>query len=215
MGSYTGNSIICMGPEEEIGAGIQEEKAEDAMAIIKVGKVQSRVEPGQHQQLSQLNAEINDEDWRVGDVTPISVQHHNSLPNKEMNATLWVHQNLIRLSKRFGVDFQGHEEETLELLLQIDSCRQIRRMESESDIKKNRFKGSQINYGRYSLISEVSHGQCPLRSLKCSLVGMKLELELEVEIYGGLSLHVYGGQSGRRGTLDVLRTAAIQCRRSK
>lgn len=61
------------------------------MAIIKVGEDQSRVNPGQHQQLSRINSEINEEDWIVEDVSPISVQHHNSLTDKEMNATLWVH----------------------------------------------------------------------------------------------------------------------------
>lgn len=43
----------------------------------------------------------------------------------------------------FGVDFQGHEEETLELLKQIDSSRQARRMEAEVSIKRPRFKGAQ------------------------------------------------------------------------
>lgn len=36
-----------MGPEAEIGTRIQGEKAEDAMAIIKVEEDQPRDEPGQ------------------------------------------------------------------------------------------------------------------------------------------------------------------------
>lgn len=33
----------------------------------------------------------------------------------------------------FGVDFHGHEEEALEFLMQIDGCRQVRRMESQGE----------------------------------------------------------------------------------
>ncbi|XP_019267660.1 PREDICTED: uncharacterized protein LOC109244948 [Nicotiana attenuata] len=44
--------------------------------------------------------------------------------------------------------------------------------------------------------------------------GMKLEVEQETEIDGGLSQHVFGGQSGKKGILDVLRTGATQYRRS-
>lgn len=41
----------------------------------------------------------------------------------------------------FGVDFHGHEEEALELLMQIDGCRQVRRMESqvEHELKLRNF----------------------------------------------------------------------------
>uniref|UniRef100_A0A0V0HKE8 Putative ovule protein n=1 Tax=Solanum chacoense TaxID=4108 RepID=A0A0V0HKE8_SOLCH len=42
----------------------------------------------------------------------------------------------------FGIDFKGHEKETLELLMQIDGSRQAKRMEPITDIKKIRSKGS-------------------------------------------------------------------------
>lgn len=38
---------------------------------------------------------------------------------------------MIKLGKVLGVDFQGHEEAALELLLQVDGFRQARRMENE------------------------------------------------------------------------------------
>ena len=50
---------------------------------------------------------------------------------------------MIKLGKDLGVDFQGHEEEALELLLQVDSSRQARRMEVEAVCKKTRCRGSQ------------------------------------------------------------------------
>ncbi|XP_070016488.1 uncharacterized protein LOC142182619 [Nicotiana tabacum] len=70
--------------------------------------------------------------------------------DKDMDATLWVHQNMIKLGKMFGVDFQGHEEEALELLMQIDSCRQVRKVETELEVKKQRFKGSLELKGVYA-----------------------------------------------------------------
>ncbi|WMV50522.1 hypothetical protein MTR67_043907 [Solanum verrucosum] len=54
-----------------------------------------------------------------------------------------VQQNLITLGRIFGIDFQGYEEEATELLMQIDSCRQVRRMELDVEIKKIKIKGAQ------------------------------------------------------------------------
>ncbi|KAG5593622.1 hypothetical protein H5410_034854 [Solanum commersonii] len=42
----------------------------------------------------------------------------------------------------FGIDFNAHEKETLELLMQIDGSRQARRMELITNIKKIISKGS-------------------------------------------------------------------------
>lgn len=67
----------------------------------------------------------------------------SSAVQKEKETSMWVRQNLIKLGKMFGVDFQGHEEESLELLVQIDSWRQARKMESDSISKMPRYKGVQ------------------------------------------------------------------------
>lgn len=48
--------------------------------------------------------------WDAQEVEPILVHHQEPLLDKEMKATAWVQQNLIKLHKMFGVDFQGHEE---------------------------------------------------------------------------------------------------------
>lgn len=74
------------------------------------------------------------EEWVVEDVQPIQPNEARLL-HKDKETTTWVRQNLIKLGKLFGIDFQGHEEETLELLMQIDSCRQARKMENESITK--------------------------------------------------------------------------------
>uniref|UniRef100_A0A0V0GXR1 Putative ovule protein n=1 Tax=Solanum chacoense TaxID=4108 RepID=A0A0V0GXR1_SOLCH len=55
---------------------------------------------------------------------------------RERDNSVWVQQNLVKLSKLLGVDFQGHEEEALELLLRTDSSRHARKMEIDSVCRK-------------------------------------------------------------------------------
>lgn len=51
-----------------------------------------------------------------------------------MKAAAWAQKNLLKLHKMFGLDFQGHDEEALELLKQIGACSQTKRMEQTTDI---------------------------------------------------------------------------------
>jgi len=89
------------------------------------------------------NSETELVNWEVDDVEPLMVQQQLITQGKEKEASNWVQQNLIKLGKIFGIDFQGHEEEATELLMQIDSCRQARKLESCSEIKKTKTKGVQ------------------------------------------------------------------------
>lgn len=51
----------------------------------------------------------------------------------ERENVVWVQQNLVKLSKLLGVNFQSHEEEeALEILLQVKSSRHARKMETDS-----------------------------------------------------------------------------------
>nr|XP_016434773.1 PREDICTED: uncharacterized protein LOC107761115 [Nicotiana tabacum] len=126
-------------PREEERKGLQEMKVDDALPLIVIGEPHLIFEIECE---NQLHLNSIGENWEVEYVEPLLVQHQESFLEKEMDATLWVHQHLLKLSKMFGVDFQGHEEEALELLMQIYSCRQARRMEPALDIKKTRFKGA-------------------------------------------------------------------------
>ncbi|KAG5622396.1 hypothetical protein H5410_007614 [Solanum commersonii] len=81
--------------------------------------------------------------WEVEEVEPIMMQQQHILQGREKETSVWVQQNLIKLGKIFGVDFQGLEEEATELLMQIDGCRQARRMEQDIEVKKTRIKGAQ------------------------------------------------------------------------
>lgn len=67
-----------------------------------------------------INTTEGEECWLVEDTEPLLMQSQNERLDKEMDTTIWVHHNLIKLSKIIGVDFQGHEEEAMELLRQIE-----------------------------------------------------------------------------------------------
>lgn len=45
--------------------------------------------------------------------------------------------------KIFGIHYHGYEKEAIELLLQIDSCRQARRIVQDMAVRKNIIKGEQ------------------------------------------------------------------------
>ncbi|WMV30144.1 hypothetical protein MTR67_023538 [Solanum verrucosum] len=81
--------------------------------------------------------------WEVKEPVPIMVQQQQRVQDVDKANSTWVQQNLIKLGKIFGIDFQGHEEEATELLLQMDSCRQVRRMEQDTEVKKLKIKGAQ------------------------------------------------------------------------
>jgi len=48
-----------------------------------------------------------------------------------MDVSLWVHQNIIKLSKEFGVEFEGCRKEALALFKKIDKRRHSRNIETE------------------------------------------------------------------------------------
>ncbi|KAG5591119.1 hypothetical protein H5410_041633 [Solanum commersonii] len=74
----------------------------------------------------------------IDEAKPIMSQQQFIMQGKEKETSNWVQQNLIKSGKIFGVDFQGHEEEAIELLLQIDSCRLARRQEQCSESQRLR-----------------------------------------------------------------------------
>jgi len=81
------------------------------------------------------------EEWEVEEAEPLCTEQHLTT-EKEKEMSVWVKQNLIRLGKLLGADFQGHEQEALELLLQVDSASQARHQDAAVVCKKTRFKGS-------------------------------------------------------------------------
>lgn len=54
-------------------------------------------------------------------------------------------------------------------------------------------------------ISKLFHGQCLEKLLTFFSAGRKLELGQELGLDGGLFHHVFGGQFGKKGMLDVSR----------
>lgn len=54
----------------------------------------------------------------------------------------------------------------------------------------------------------------PRKITEVLLTGRRQEQELQTRIDGGLSQLVYGGQSGKKGIPDGLKTLAVQYRKS-
>ncbi|KAG5599784.1 hypothetical protein H5410_031154 [Solanum commersonii] len=71
-------------------------------------------------------------EWEIEEAKPVQHQRQQSIICKERETSLWVKQNIIELGKALGANFHIHEEESLELLIQVDSSRQTRRMENDN-----------------------------------------------------------------------------------
>ncbi|KAG5591836.1 hypothetical protein H5410_042350 [Solanum commersonii] len=91
---------------------------------------------------STKTCEEKDQQEEINCELPRADTCSNGLTSQCTNTTI-VNLGWRRLGKIFGIDFQGHEEEATELLMQIDSCRQARRMEQDMEIKKTKIKGAQ------------------------------------------------------------------------
>ncbi|KAH0653033.1 hypothetical protein KY289_030711 [Solanum tuberosum] len=81
------------------------------------------------QSIMMGNSSLEVRNWEEDEVLPLATEAAKQVVDKEKSTTVWVRKNLIKLGKMFGADFKIHEEEALELLMQIDACRHIRRME--------------------------------------------------------------------------------------
>ncbi|KAF3618781.1 hypothetical protein FXO37_34015 [Capsicum annuum] len=95
---------------------------------IYMGEKKRGMNIQEDQQVMIENSFTGGEIWDVEEAIPIAIELENEIVVKERVTSAWVHQNIIKLGKMFGVDFKGHEEEATKLLMQIDACRQARRM---------------------------------------------------------------------------------------
>lgn len=50
-------------------------------------------------------------DWAIEEAVPLNQQNLESEEDLEFEASIWVHQNIIKLSKEFGLAFNGCERE--------------------------------------------------------------------------------------------------------
>lgn len=76
---------------------------------------------------SQLGMQIADrsetESWNIKIVEPLNFQAIEEESDREMDASIWVHQNIIKLSKEFGVVFNRCKKEAWALFKKIDNKR--------------------------------------------------------------------------------------------
>ncbi|PHT77292.1 hypothetical protein T459_20814 [Capsicum annuum] len=105
-------------------------------SIEKVGEIMRRKERAPKNYMEQQtmlgNSCTGGELWNVEEATPIATAASTDIIEMGKSTSAWVRQNIIKLGKMFGADFKGHEEEVLELLMQVDACRQARRLETSS-----------------------------------------------------------------------------------
>ncbi|KAG5623184.1 hypothetical protein H5410_008402 [Solanum commersonii] len=114
-------------------------KAKESEAII-LGVNERGINTIEDQQYMIDNSISGRETWEIEEAIPIATEIENATIEQERINSAWVRQNIIKLGKMFGADFKGHEEEATELLMQIDACRQVRRMEPPTDIQKAKYK---------------------------------------------------------------------------
>lgn len=73
-----------------------------------------------------------------GEPSPCNLEETPStellIEKAESEASLRMHLHIIKLSKQFGVDFEGCEEDVLSLLMKIDSRRQKKMRECSAGI---------------------------------------------------------------------------------
>ncbi|XP_019247268.1 PREDICTED: uncharacterized protein LOC109226839 [Nicotiana attenuata] len=117
---------------------------------------------GQQSSNMQIIEVSEEQPWVLENAEPIDVQP----VDEEMDATLWVHSNIIRLSNKFGVDFQGCEKEALALFIKIDSQRKIHRAEPITTTPSTpRWKGTQelkglVNFDvKFKSLGDKSRGK--------------------------------------------------------
>lgn len=68
--------------------------------------------------------------WAIEEVEPLNIQNQEVEKDPELDTLIWSHRNIIRLSKEFGVGFEGCEKEALQLFMKIDHKRQTNKGDS-------------------------------------------------------------------------------------
>lgn len=144
----TQNSSQIVYSEEEIANMVGDSIIESLYQLIEIddselrGKISVKDDNETPKTREQKSITVL-KDWGIEEPEPLQILQQEVIRNKKRVTSNWVQQNLIKLGKVLGADFQGHEEKALELLLQVDSSRQARRMETEVVSKKTRLRGAQ------------------------------------------------------------------------
>lgn len=98
----------------------------------------------------------------------LEIQEQN---DRDIDTTLWVHQNIIKLCKQFGICFKGCEKEAMTLFKKIDNSRQAIKQEAEkaqqSTIKK---KGMNVLKGLVFDMNFKSNGSRSNESMMIKVI---------------------------------------------
>jgi len=76
------------------------------------------------QELNSQRGEENNSLTTIEDVVPLNQRSPEEEDDSDFDVPIWIHQNIIKLAKDFGVNIKGCKEEATRLFMKIDSMRQ-------------------------------------------------------------------------------------------
>ncbi|KAG5605940.1 hypothetical protein H5410_027432 [Solanum commersonii] len=90
----------------------------------------------------------------IEEAVPLNQKNLEEEDDPEFDMPIWIHQNILKFAKDFGVDIKGCKEEAKMLFMKIDSMRQI-----------NNDKGKEI-----AKLTSAVKGAKELKSLECGSI---------------------------------------------
>lgn len=100
--------------------------------------IQEKASPGEIQSINSIHmhaeAMVKTVNWAIEEAIPLNLMSLEEEKDPEFDATIWVHQNIIRVSKEFSEDFHGGEKEAFELFTKIDNKRQGNKGKSTAQV---------------------------------------------------------------------------------
>uniref|UniRef100_A0A0V0GRE2 Putative ovule protein n=1 Tax=Solanum chacoense TaxID=4108 RepID=A0A0V0GRE2_SOLCH len=90
----------------------------------------------------------------IEEAVPLNQKNLEEEDDPEFDMSIWIHQNILKFAKDFGVDIKGCKEEATLLFMKIDSMRQI-----------NNDKGKEI-----AKLTSAVKGAKELKSLECGSI---------------------------------------------
>lgn len=93
------------------------DEEDDAMIMVNGNEIIPLFQEGDSEQ--QITSSVDE-----------AISLENQMEMNEMDTSLWVHKDVMKMSKTYGVDFHGCEKEALALFLKMDRSRQIKRIKT-------------------------------------------------------------------------------------
>lgn len=80
----------------------------------------------------------------IEDAVPLNHHIPDVDEDPDFDIPIWIHQNILKLAKEFGIDIKGCREEAATLFLKIDSMRKNNMQETENGKEIQRIKEARV-----------------------------------------------------------------------